>query len=372
MQDETQKPASNAEAPAKPARRRLLRGVAWVGAAGAVGGGVAMSGKTKNAYYAGAVSDHFDGVKFFNPGGPGPKTFGDLARWQFGTRAAAWPDAFPSHFPTAVPEARLAEGRTRLTAIGHASCLLQTAGLNILFDPVYAKRASPVQFAGPRRVNSPGIAFDALPKIDVLLISHNHYDHMDTASIGRIWLRDRPLLLTPLGNDTIMRAAVAGLEARTLDWGDSHVQGAATFHCVPTQHWSARGTRDRQHALWSSFVISGPRHTVYIIGDTGFGDGGTFRAIAAKFPVIDLAWLPIGAYEPRWFMRDQHMDPVEAVQAFGIVAARRALGHHWGTFKLTNEAVDAPKQALDAATRTAGLGAERFVAGHPGEVLDLG
>jgi L-ascorbate metabolism protein UlaG (beta-lactamase superfamily) len=324
-----------------------------------------------NDYYTGPVSDHFDGRNFFNPGGPSPKGFAELARWQFGTRAEAWPDSYPSPFPSARPEARLDAGQTRVTAIGHASCLLQTAGLNILFDPVYAQRASPVQFAGPKRVNPPGIAFDALPKIDVLLISHNHYDHMDLAAIGALAKRDQPLTLTPLGNDTILRSGVPGLNVRTLDWWQSHAHQSATIHCVPTQHWSARGARDRMHALWSSFMIAGPRHTLYIIGDTGFGGGITFRAIAQRFPSIDFAWMPIGAYEPQWFMRDQHMNPAEAVQALGIVNARRALGHHWGTFKLTNEAVETPKRDLDASVSTAQLATNRFTASRPGEVLDL-
>ncbi len=362
----------SAPKPEKPARRRVLRGLAWLGLAGVGVGGVALSRTPMNSYYTGPMSDHFDGRKFFNPGGTGPKSFGELARWQFGTRAEAWPDAYASPFSSAKPEPRLDVGQTRLTAIGHASCLLQTAGLNILFDPVFAKRASPVQFAGPKRVNPPGIAFEDLPKIDVLLISHNHYDHMDLSAIGRVWTRDKPMVLTPLGNDTIMKGGVPDIAARALDWGQSHTHASATIHCVPTQHWSARGTRDRMHALWSSFVVVGPRHTVYIIGDTGFGDGGTFRQIAGRFPTIDLAWMPIGAYEPQWFMRDQHMNPAEAVAAFGIVQARQALGHHWGTFKLTNEAVDTPKRDLEAAIARSNLAPNRFTAARPGEMLKIG
>lgn len=356
----------------QPERRRVLRALGLVGIAGVGTGGVELSRSSMNSYYTGPVSDHFDGRKFFNPGGTGPKSFGELARWQFGTRAEAWPDVYASPFPVAKPEARLDAGQTRLTAIGHASCLLQTAGLNILFDPVFATRASPVQFVGPKRVNPPGIQFEDVPRIDVLLISHNHYDHMDLDAIGRIWTRDKPLVLTPLGNDTILRGGVSDIVARALDWGQSHTHGGAAFHCVPTQHWSARGTRDRMHALWSSFVVAGPRHTVYIIGDTGFGDGGTFRQIAGRFPIIDLAWMPIGAYEPQWFMRDQHMNPAEAVAAFGIVRARRALGHHWGTFKLTNEAVDTPKRDLETAVARANLGISLFSAAHPGEMLHIG
>ena len=331
-----------------------------------------MSRTAENSYYSGPVSDHFNGRRFFNPGGPGPKSFGDLARWQFTTRAAAWPDAYPSPYPATTPAARLGMSETRLTAIGHASCLIQTGGLNILFDPVYAERASPVQFAGPKRVNAPGIAFDALPKIDVLLVSHNHYDHLDTAVVNRLWLRDRPLVVTPLGNDAIMRAETPDLMARPLDWGQNvDLPGGVVIHCVPTQHWSARGTRDRQHALWASFVIAGPRHTLYIVGDSGFGDGSTFRHVAARFPAIDVAWLPIGAYEPRWFMSDQHMNPAESVTALGLVGARRALGHHWGTFKLTNEAIDAPARELENACSSAGLAPRRFMAVRPGEILTL-
>ncbi len=350
----------------------MLRAFGWVGIAGLGTGGIALSRVPANSYYSGPVSDHFTGRKFFNPGGAGPKSFGELARWQFGTRAEAWPDTFASPFRAAAPAARLEVGATRLTAIGHASCLLQTAGLNILFDPVYARRASPVQFAGPKRVNAPGIPFEALPKIDILLLSHNHYDHMDMAAIEQVWLRHKPLIVTPLGNDAILRGDIPGIEARALDWGQAHKHETVEVHCVPTQHWSARGTRDRMHALWSSFVIVGPRHTAYMIGDSGFGDGGTFAHVANRFPVIDFAWMPIGAYEPQWFMRDQHMNPAEAVRALGIVNARRALGHHWGTFKLTNEAVETPKRDLEAAVAGANMVEGRFTAAHPGEVLDLG
>ena len=358
--------------PGSPKRRRALKVMGWLGLAGVGSAAFPLSRTPMNNYYTGPVSDHFNGRHFFNPSGPGPKKLSELARWQFGTRAEAWPSMFVSAYPQTNPAARLAAGETRITAIGHASCLIQTGGLNILFDPVYAERASPVQFAGPKRVNPPGIAFDALPKIDVLLVSHNHYDHLDTAAVTRLWLRDRPVVITPLGNDAIMRAETSGLDALPVDWGQQvALPGGVTIHCVPTQHWSARGMRDQMHALWSSFVVVGPRHTLYIVGDSGFADGGTFRHIAALFPTIDFAWLPIGAYEPRWFMADQHMNPEESVKAFGIVNARRALGHHWGTFKLTNEAVDAPASALSDAVRAAGLSDSRFTAVRPGETADL-
>jgi L-ascorbate metabolism protein UlaG (beta-lactamase superfamily) len=348
----------------------------WLGLGGLAallgGGATAMTPRRANAYYSGPVSDHFDGVRFFNPTGPGPKSLGQLLKWQFGSRAEAWPATFPSAYPPAVPAARLAPSQTRVTHIGHASHLIQTAGLNILCDPVYSQRVSPVTFAGPKRVNDPGIAFDALPKIDVVLVSHNHYDHMDTATLGRLLQRDKPRFIMPLGNDAIIRGDVPDFTAETLDWnGSLTLADGATLHCVPTQHWSARGTRDRMHALWSSFVMAGSAHTVYFVGDTGFGDGSTFRNVAAKHPGIDLAILPIGAYEPRWFMRDQHMNPMEAVEALKLCGAKRAIGHHWGTFKLTNESVEAPRRDLDAALTAASLPSERFLPMQPGRVINI-
>jgi L-ascorbate metabolism protein UlaG (beta-lactamase superfamily) len=358
--------------PASRPRRRALKWLAGLGAVGVGGGAVALTPARANGYYDGPVSDHFDGVRFFNPGGPGPKSLSQLLKWQFGERAQAWPAAFASPHAGAKPAARIPTDRSVVTFIGHASYLVQTGGLNILFDPVYVERASPVQFAGPKRVNAPGIGFDDLPKIDVLLISHNHYDHLDTATIARVWTRDRPRVIAPLGNDAIIKAAVADAKVETLDWNQKlEIAPGVGLDCVPTQHWSARGTRDRMHALWASYVVQGPRHTVYIVGDSGFGDGRTFRHVASRHASIDLALLPIGAYEPRWFMRDQHMNPDDAVQAFVLSGARRAVGHHWGTFKLTSEGVDAPRQDLTTALAAHRVEPERFTALQPGQVVTL-
>jgi L-ascorbate metabolism protein UlaG (beta-lactamase superfamily) len=358
--------------PASRPRRRVLKWLAGLGLVGMGGTVFAHSPRRPNLYYQGPVTDHFDGRLFYNPGGPGPKTLRQLLKWQFGERAQVWPPAFPSPHAGAKPTARLPAGQTAVTFIGHASYLVQTGGLNILFDPVYVERASPVQFAGPKRVNAPGIAFDDLPKIDLLLISHNHYDHLDTATIARVWSRDRPRMIAPLGNDTIIKAAIADVKVEALDWNQRlELAPGVALDCVPTQHWSARGTRDRMQALWASFVVQGPRHTIYIVGDSGFGDGRTFKHVASRHASIDLALLPIGAYEPRWFMRDQHMNPDDAVQAFILSGARRAVGHHWGTFKLTNETVDAPRQDLATALAAHRVEPQRFTALQPGEVVAL-
>jgi L-ascorbate metabolism protein UlaG (beta-lactamase superfamily) len=346
----------------------------WLGSLGLVGVGTAigLSPRKANAYYGGPVTDHFDGLTFYNPGGPGAKSLRQLARWQFGTRAEAWPSAFPSPFNDVRPDSAVPASQSRVTLIGHASFLIQTGGQNILVDPVYVERASPVQFAGPKRANAPGIAFDNLPKIDAVLVTHNHYDHLDLATLGRLWQRFRPRIITPLGNDTIMKAEIPELVATTLDWWQStELGGNLKIDAVPTQHWSARGTRDRMHALWASFILTGPAHVIYHVGDSGFGEGMYFREIGKRYPRIDFANLPIGAYEPRWFMRDQHMNPEDAVAALELCGAKRAVGHHWGTFKLTNEAIEAPRDALAAALAAKSIEAARFPALQPGQAVPI-
>jgi L-ascorbate metabolism protein UlaG (beta-lactamase superfamily) len=349
-------------------RRRLLKLLGAASAAG-VGGWALLAGGRANAYYQGPLSDHFDGVRFFNPNGARPKGPGAFLKWQLGDRGAAWPASFPSpHAPDRPPRRFDREG-FRITHIGHASFLIQTRGRSVLVDPVWAERVSPISFVGPRRVNAPGIGFDDLPRIDAVLVSHNHYDHMDVETIGRLWQRFRPRILTPLGNDTIIRQAVPDLEASAVDWDDAVDLGdGLVVHVEPTLHWSARGAGDRMHALWASFVLQAGDRKVYCVGDSGFGDGATFARVRNRHPGLALALLPIGAYEPRWFMRNSHMNPAEAVEALALCGAARALGHHWGTFRLTNEAVDAPLEELEAARAERALPADRFPALRPGAV----
>jgi L-ascorbate metabolism protein UlaG (beta-lactamase superfamily) len=178
--------------------------------------------------------------------------------------------------------------------------------------------------------------------------------------------------ITPLGNDTIMRQGIADIAATAVDWGDRTDLGSGIIvHIEPTQHWSARGARDRRHALWASFVIETPAGKIYAVGDSGLGDGRTFRQVAARHPKIRMALLPIGAYEPRWFMKHQHMNPDDAVEAFGLCGAEAALGHHWGTFQLTTEAREAPPAALAEALRQRGIAGERFHAVYPGEAVEI-
>jgi L-ascorbate metabolism protein UlaG (beta-lactamase superfamily) len=350
-------------------RRTLVSLLSLPAIAAALGGFMSVRSRT-NPYYDGPPSDHFDGAHFFNPGRPWTKSTLDLVRWQLGSGKEPWPDAAPSPFRE-TPAAHLDGRRLRVVLIGHASVLLQAGGHNILIDPVFSERASPFAFAGPRRVNAPGIAFDDLPPIDTVLVTHNHYDHLDVDTLRRLAQRHAPRIVTPLGNDTIMRdAGVTGtIEAH--DWGARvPLSDRVAINVVPIQHWSARGLFDRMRALWAAFVIETPAGPVYHVGDTGYGDGRVFRGIRERFGAPRLAVLPIGAYEPRWFMSDQHINPDEAVRIFKTVGARSAVGHHWGTFQLTDEGIGRPPEALAKALAAHGVAPERFRALRPGEAWE--
>ncbi|WP_407941232.1 MBL fold metallo-hydrolase [Mesorhizobium xinjiangense] len=325
-----------------------------------------------NSYYQGPASDHFDGRIFFNPNGSPPRPFGDFLKWQFDGKRAKWPAAFPSPHPPARPDLTLDGDRLRVTMVGHASLLIQTAGLNLLTDPVWSERVSPFSFIGPKRVNEPGIAFDGLPKIDAVLLTHNHYDHLDIATLQNLHERHDPLLVTPLGNDAIVRKSVPAMRIACGDWGDSFaLSPELRVHIEPAHHWSARGTGDRRMALWSAFAVEAPAGNVYVAGDTGFHDGVNYRDAAAKHGGFRLAVLPIGAYEPRWFMQGQHQNPDEAVRGMKLAGAAFAAGCHWGTFQLTNEPIEEPRDLLHTALDLHGVDRERFRAMLPGEVWDI-
>lgn len=323
----------------------------------------------RNRYYRGPPSDHFDGVRFFNPGQPSTdRGLKDMLRWKLAGGATRWPSAVP--VTPAKPEPRVAG--LRITMVGHATLLIQVAGINILTDPVWSDRASPFSFAGPKRVTAPGIAFDDLPPIDVVLLSHCHYDHLDVATLRRLQAVHAPLMAMPLGNDAIVRAAVPGARCIVGDWWDRlPVTDAITSTLTPANHWANRWPSDVRMALWSGHYLNTPVGSIWFVGDTGYGDGAIFRDVRAKLGAPAVALIPIGAYEPRWFMAAQHVDPTEAVRIFKDVGAGEALGIHWGTFQLTDEAREAPRLALASALAAAGLSSQRFAAAQPGNSYDF-
>ena len=289
-------------------------------------------------------SDHFDGTRFFNPAGIPLQSFAAVPRM---LREPATP--WPAHVdePAATP-APLGDALAVVTFIGHSTFLIQTAAGNILTDPMYSQRAGPMNRIGPRRVRQPAVAFDDLPPIAMVLISHNHYDHCDRRTLRRLAERFDPLVVTPLGNRPLLRSAgVRRIEE--LDWWDEARTAPLPTTLTPAQHFSARTPFDRNRALWGGFVIALAEARIYFAGDTAYAS--FFPAIRDRLGPIDLALLPIGAYEPRWFMRAVHMNPDEAVRAHLDVGAAMSIGMHFGTFQLTKEGIDEPLRALDQARR---------------------
>ena len=312
------------------------------------------------------ASDHFDGERFTNldPTKTVKKTFRDFLKWRFTPRPrGAWPSWVDNEFAPELPRS-LGAAELAVTGINHATDLIQFSGLNLLTDPVFSERVSPVSWLGPRRVRPPGLSFDALPQIDAVLVSHNHYDHMDLASLVRLYRRDRPRFIVPLGNARALEDA--GIEGVVeLDWWrEAPLGDDASAVLVPVQHWSGRGLFDRRRALWGGFYLKRGRASAFFAGDTGYG--AHFGLIRERLGAPDVSLLPIGAYEPRWFMKDQHINPEEAVRAHLDLGSRLSLGMHFGTFRLTDEGIDDPVTALAESRRAHGLADDVFRPLHNG------
>jgi L-ascorbate metabolism protein UlaG (beta-lactamase superfamily) len=319
------------------------------------------------------ISDHYNGEVFFNQPSTAPRTVGPLPpaarrrrggliamiRWQLSGERKPWPPQPPDPKPTGDPHAPPPPGSAAVTFIGHSTFLIRVAGITILTDPVFSERCSPVSWAGPKRARPPGRAFADLPKIDLLLVSHNHYDHMDLPSLRALRRRDDPQVVTPLGN--AVHLAKAGLgQVRELDWWQSTtLPRDIRITATPARHFSARTLRDRNHSLWSGFMLEAAGHRLFFAGDSGAGQH--WAEIGRRLGAPDLAFLPIGAYEPRAIMAPVHMNPAEAVAAHRALGAVRSIGMHFGTFQLTDEPIDAPPAAMAAARAEAGLTPDAFV-----------
>jgi len=318
-------------------------------------------------YYRGPASNHFNGERFLNPEGDPPQDRSGMIRFLLGRDRVPWPAMVP--VVPSRPPARVAGRAMRVTWVGHATVLVQTQGLNILTDPIWSERASPVGFAGPKRVRAPGIRFADLPKIDLVLVSHNHYDHLDLPTLRRLWQRDRPLIVTSLGNDTVI--AQAGVPAVTRDWGGRvAIRPGIDVIVERVHHWGSRYGADRARALWSGFTVTLPGGNLFFAGDTAFGDGGWERAAAGDGP-YRFAILPIGAYRPRALMASNHLDPAEAVAVFRTLDPAAALAIHWGTFQLTDEAIGEPPALLARTLAAQRIAPGRFRATEVGQAWDV-
>ncbi len=250
-----------------------------------------------------------------------------------------------------------------VTFIGHATFLIQTTAGNILTDPMYSQRAGPLNVLGPRRVRQPAVPFYDLPPISLVLLSHNHYDHCDLYTLRALARRFDPIVITPLGNGALVRSS--GIRrVEELDWWQDAKTSVMAVTLTPAQHFSARTPFDRNRALWGGFILVAGGVRIYFAGDTAYAP--FFRDVGQRFDPIDLALLPIGAYEPRWFMQPVHMNPAEAVQAHLDLGAPESVGMHFGTFQLTTEGIDEPPRALEEACR------ERHVAGSRFRTLAFG
>jgi L-ascorbate metabolism protein UlaG (beta-lactamase superfamily) len=325
------------------------------------------------------ISDHFDGELFFNPEptirNATGKRFGLLSiiRARIKRDPETWAQ-WPKHIankPYPKPAGAVPAAGVDVTFIGHSSFLLCLAGLNILTDPVFSKRCSPVSFAGPARVRAPGLAIADLPNIDILVLSHNHYDHCDIPSLKKLRKKFPNMrIVTSLGNAAFLTRKNLP-NAIELDWWQTYAAPDIKITATPARHFAARSLSDRNKTLWAGFMIeppAGPK--LYFAGDTGYTK--FFREIADRLGPPDLALLPIGAYEPRWFMGPVHMNPEDAVKAFADLNARRAIGMHFGTFQLTAEPIDAPERDLAAAKTAAGIADEAFVTLDVGETRRFG
>lgn len=316
--------------------------------------------------YEGARSDHFDGHDFHNEAPFESRSVGDLLRWQLQGGAIDWPDWVD--VPRAPrPAARVDHG-VRVTFVNHATVLVQLGGMNILTDPVWSDRVGPLSWLGPARHKAPGIVFDELPRIDLVVLSHNHYDHLDLPTLRKLVARDHPRILAGLGTHALLTDnGIDGSE--DLDWWQSREMGGVRVTFAPAQHWSRRGLTDSFAELWGSFYFAARDVRVYFAGDTAWGPH--FAQVRERLGPPTLALLPIGAYLPRWFMHSQHVDPEDAVLAHIALGATQSVAIHWGTFDQSDEGMYEPAGELLLALRRQGLPPSSFVALENGESVQI-
>jgi L-ascorbate metabolism protein UlaG (beta-lactamase superfamily) len=318
--------------------------------------------------YHGPGSDHFDGKKFINPGGFKPMGFKDLFKW-FRTRQKGEWQAI-KEIPYGAPPSERTDGDSIIvTFVNHSTFLIQTRGLNILTDPVWSERASPVPFAGPKRMRPPGVRFEDLPKTDVILLTHNHYDHLDIATLKKLSAECNPKIFCPLGVGEYLKKKGIG-NVSEMDWWDEiSIDSGLSLICTPAQHFSGRGMFDRDRTLWAGFALRTDKGSIYYSGDTGYGD--FFRQIADRISPIRLSFLPIGAYKPEWFMSPIHTSPEDAFRIHQIIKSRKTIAMHFGTFPLADDGMEEPGKTLKDVLKKEGIPEGDFIVPEEGVKITI-
>lgn len=311
------------------------------------------------------LSDHYDGKHFFNEDRTVVLKNGwmNVLKWRFKEKRTPWPKFIDDGAPVNLPLS-IKPNHPAITFINHATFLIQFPEINILTDPVFSKRVSPFRWMGPQRMRSPGIPLNKLPKIDIVTISHNHYDHLDIASLKKLQKLFQPLFVVPLGNAKLLKSK--GMRnVIELDWWESTTVKNCEVVLVPAQHWSARGFHDRCKSLWGGYVYRSHRAQIFFAGDTGYNRH--FKEVYEKYGAMTVSLLPIGCYQPRWFMKEHHMNPEESVMAHLDLHSKLSIGMHFGTFCLADEGHEHPLAALAEGLKMHQVDQDAFITLRHGE-----
>jgi len=293
--------------------------------------------------YQGNKSDHFNGNQFVNPGNVEEKGLKDVIKWAMNRDPGSWENTNENITYNPFLD-QSTDSTSKIYFINHSSFLIQLGKYNLLTDPVWSDRVSPFEWIGPQRKRPPGIKFEELPQIHFVLISHNHYDHLDIATIKRLKERYNPIIIAPLGIPAYLKTKGIDRQFAMDWWEETQLNDEISIACVPAQHFSGRGMFDRNKTLWAGYVIQSNFGNIYFAGDTGYGD--FIKQIGVRYSPIDLAMLPIGAYLPRWFMSPIHTSPEEAVRIHQDLQAKKSVAMHFGTFPLGDDGMTQPQEDL--------------------------
>lgn len=314
--------------------------------------------------YRGALSDHFNGKTFSNYDGVRQEGTTAVLRWMMNRDRTPWQEDLSERYGKR-PLGHFRDG-IRISFVNHSTFLIQVDGVNILTDPVWSKRVSPVRWAGPKRMKLPGIRFEDLPPIHVVLISHNHYDHLDEPTLRLLAGAHHPHIIVPLGVKRFLDKRGIGNVSQVDWWEEVDAGQGVSVQALPAQHFSGRGLFDRNKTLWCGFVIKTSAGHIYFAGDTGYNER-MFADIAAKAGPIRLSLLPIGAYRPEWFMSPIHTSPAEAVRAHKVLKARESIAIHFGTFPMADDGQHEPVEDLREVLTRMGVSTDNFLVLSEGE-----